>query len=203
MHWIRLLYLASLAQIPRADPRELQIFDPFAACSVSERLRNAKVTSTFPAGVGITVSLPGNKTSSGVDGGELDLLVGEVLLGISLNLPQGYFFNVDQARVRIVFAYLTQSQARSGECGPDQLGPVSSQVVQPPLSSRFGAAAQSALGSSKLDVQLQAAFLSGGDYRLCFSDDGSFSSGHADLLNVVLKAGHRSLSPLSCRWEVW
>lgn len=194
MHWIRIrryctclaallgLTSASLPTAPTAwtasaasaAPRGLQIFDPF-------------VTSTLPVGTGISVQLLGGKTSSGVD--QLDLLVGEVLLGISLSLPQGYFFNVDQARVRIVFAYLTQSEARSGECAPDQLGPVSNQVVQSPLSARFGAAAEQALGTSTVNVNLAdgVTFIKGGDYRLCFSDDGSFASGHADLLNVLIR----------------
>ena len=195
MHWIRIrryctclaallgLTSATLPTAPTAPAsaasaasRGLQIFDPF-------------VTSTFPVGTGISVQLPGSKTASGVDSGQLDLLVGEVLLAISLSLPQGYFFNVDQARVRIVFAYLTQSEARSGECAPDQLGPVSNQVVQSPLSARFGAAAEDALGTTTLNVNLAdgVTFIKGGDYRLCFSDDGSFASGHADLLNVLIR----------------
>lgn len=123
------------------EPRGLQIFDPF-------------VTSTFPVGTGISVQLQGSKTASGADSGQLDLLVGEVIFGLTLSLPQGYFFNVDQARVRIVFAYLTQSEAQSGECAPDQLGPVSNQVVQSPLSARFGAAADQALGTTTLNVNL-------------------------------------------------
>ena len=190
MHWIpiRRYCLAALLSLlatgsatsennswPEVSARQLQIFDPF-------------VTSTFPVGTGISVQLPGSKTASGVDSGQLDLLVGEVLFGISLSLPQGYFFNVDQARVRIVFAYLTQSEARSGECAPDQLGPVSNQVVQSPLSARFGAPADQALGTTTLNVNLAGVtFLQGGDYRLCFSDDGSFASGHADLLNVLIR----------------
>ncbi|CAK9090290.1 Hypothetical protein (Fragment) [Durusdinium trenchii] len=158
------------------EQRRLQIFDPF-------------VTSTFPVGTGITVHLSGSKTASGVDSGQLDLLVGEVLFGLSLDLPLGYYFNVHQARVRIVFAYLTQNEARSGECAPDQLGPVSDQVVQAPLSSRYGAPAEQGLGTSSLQVMLSggATFVQDGDYRLCFSDDGSFASGHADLLNVLIR----------------
>lgn len=159
-----------------APARGLQIFDPF-------------VTSTFPAGAGISVQLPGSKTASGVDSGQLDLLVGEVFFGISLSLPQGYFFNVDQARVRIVFAYLTQAEARSGECAPDRLGPVSNQVVQSPLSARYGAGADQALGTTSLNVTLAGGvtFTTAGDYRLCFTDDGSFAAGHADLLNVLIR----------------
>ncbi|CAE7875776.1 CRWN1, partial [Symbiodinium microadriaticum] len=99
-----------------------------------------------------------------------------------------FLFNVAAGRLRVVFGYLSEDEARNGECAPDQLGPVSDQVVQAPLSARWGTAANVAQGVSTLtaDMATGATFLQGGMYRLCFSDDGSFASGRADLLNVLL-----------------
>ena len=157
--------------------------------SAERRLQTSPfVSSTLPTGTGLTVQLFGSKTSSAAHGQELQLLAGEVLYGITITLPDGFLFNVAAARLRVVFGYLTQDEARSGECAPDQLGPVSDQVVQAPLSARWGAMANEAQGVPALATEMTggATFLQGGMYRLCFSDDGSFASGHADLLNVLI-----------------
>ena len=157
--------------------------------SAERRLQTSPfVTSTLPSGTSLTVQLFGSKTTSAADGQELHLLAGEVLYGISIGLPEGFFFNVAAGRLRIVFGYLTEEEARNGECAPDQLGPVSDQYVQAPLSARWGSQTNAAQGVTTLtaDIAAGATFLQGGAYRLCFSDDGSFASGHADLLNVLI-----------------
>ena len=156
--------------------------------SAARRLQTSPfVSSTLPTGTSLTVELFGSKTASAAHGQEVHLVAGEVLYGIAITLPEGFLFNVAAARVRVVFGYLTQEEARSGQCAPDQLGPASDQFVQAPLSARWGAQANVAQGVGTLRTDLTGAtFLQGGLYRLCFSDDGSFASGHADLLNVLL-----------------
>eukprot|EP00931_Biecheleriopsis_adriatica_P055485 TRINITY_DN32821_c0_g1_i1.p1 TRINITY_DN32821_c0_g1~~TRINITY_DN32821_c0_g1_i1.p1 ORF type:complete len:3996 (-),score=741.57 TRINITY_DN32821_c0_g1_i1:75-12062(-) len=177
------------AELP--DMLESSLPEVVTAASGVPRLLQSEgpfVRGLLPDGTGLVVQLQAGRTLSAVDGGSLELLAGEVILGLSIELPADSLFNVAAARVRVVIGELTREEARAGECAPGKLGPAGEETVGTPLSAKYGAAIGSGQGVPRLEVGFSsgAAFKTGGMFHICFTDDGSYSAGHADLVMVDL-----------------
>lgn len=141
------------------------------------------VQVSLPAGTALRAVLSSGQEVRGTEGGQLSLSAGELIKQLVVELPAGYFFLEDGARLRGVAA---AAAAAGGECGA--LPVLGAEAVDVPLSDPQGLLTKTMTGDGNL-ITLPVgagglAFRSGGTYRLCYSYDGSFAAGATDTVRV-------------------
>jgi len=112
-----------------------------------------------------------------------DLTAGLKIADIEVNVDPHEFY-VTQAKLRIVRGSMDTEFASTFGClnSPDVMH---SAHVKGPWAD-FTTVTMNSMPSAILKADSQLTFLMGGDYKICYSDDGTFSPGHADVVPPVL-----------------
>eukprot|EP00928_Gymnodinium_smaydae_P017588 TRINITY_DN16727_c0_g1_i2.p1 TRINITY_DN16727_c0_g1~~TRINITY_DN16727_c0_g1_i2.p1 ORF type:complete len:4009 (-),score=688.03 TRINITY_DN16727_c0_g1_i2:80-12106(-) len=152
----------------------------------------------LPPGHLLTLQMKGGRTLRGQDGSlyppipaELAVSAGEPIDRISITVPIGSLFDVGITAtpgLRIVPDWVVRVMANAGACVYGTGVGMGLDAVDRPAASPEGLTLGDARGNESIHTLagLSVTLLKAGRYKLCYSDDGSFSPGHADVVDVVL-----------------
>ena len=178
---------APLEPEPLAAPPEEQAELPAGQLEAeARRLQTSYVGTLLPVGAGLRIQLAGGRVQTYNDGDTWSVTIAEVIQQFSVTLPAGSEFNVGNARLRLVAGSTIRSDAQAGACGAGGYADVGQAAMDLSLNAPLGAATSPAIGVAVLTTTLgnTVSFRQRGQYRICYSHDGTFRAGHADVVRV-------------------
>jgi hypothetical protein len=131
-----------------------------------------------------TCNSQGPSPCTGIDG----LYAGQDITAVEVQLSGGHVFGVTNARFSVVWSDVTRAQAQEGACNPGNWssGAAGREAVVEPWGDEGAKAAVDSGNSAILKAQYNLNFRMGGVFRICYSHDGTFRKGHADLVPMTL-----------------
>lgn len=150
--------------------------------------RLAVIAGTLPAsGLKLVITKSG-AASEAAPGAAVTAAAGQKVDALSIVLTGGDTFGVTAARLRLVLSSVDDAAASSGACTAEATA-LGAGEVNDPFASATGASTtvsgDSLTLASVLDGTAGLVFRMGGGFGVCYSDDGTFTSGHADIMETV------------------
>lgn len=149
------------------------------------------VTNRLPAGSGLSFVFEGGESASAEDGENITVSAGQPIVRISLRIPMLSVFDAANVRFKGINASVSREDVLAGACAPGSSLELNTEVLDSPLSDALGVETLHSKGTNVANTSiwtLPIRFNSAGRARLCYSDDGSFSTDHVDLISVAITA---------------
>jgi hypothetical protein len=172
------------------------------------RLQSATVQKTLPYDTALVVY---QSINAGVKykphsagAGSVVFYAGQTVGALALSVDHlGLRFStkaVTSGKLRLVLSDVTRAAAMAGACKKSHAKALLDAIVSDPWSAQ-GSAVAPAGGSGAVDRELKSSseitILVGGNYRVCYSEDGTFDQ--ADIVNVTISAkGAQQLDVYNC-----
>lgn len=113
------------------------------------------------------------------------LYAGQTISKLELNVDPD-FFDGSGTMLRLVKGQITEAMADSGACLATDADAVLDAAVNDPWGPIGVDTRKTGNPPGVLEASGTLTFRMGGEYRICYSDDGSFSPGHVDLVPIML-----------------